>query len=520
MKTPPEKVDVVIVGSGAAGSLMAAKLSKAGKRVLILEAGPERKLSDLTSSQINARRLKWSGSPVEESGAQTIGNTFNSGYGTGGSALHHYAVWPRLHEEDFKVKSLYGRGLDWPVSYEDIRPYYDAIQHEVGISGDAKSEVWRPDGDDYPLPPVPSFQQSEVIAKGFHKLGKKTSPLPLAINSRDRDDRPACLWDGWCDAGCPTKALANPLSLYLPEAKKNDCKIIYRATVSRVLTNESGHKVIGVAYHNKEGEEIIQMADLVILAAFAIQNPRILLNSAQDGLANSSGLIGSYVMSHAAATCFGLFEEETEPYMGPTGGQMLNQDSYDHKDQRGQGFGSYQWMIAQAVKPNDLLGFGGSNPALFGKKLTEFMSRAAQYFGGMTACVEDLPVKENRISLSSNKDIFGMALAHVAHSSHKESYDLWLGAKQEGADIFKAAGATEVWNGPLGPMHIMGGTIMGDNPENSVTNSFGKCHDIDNLFIAGSGLFPTSGGVNPTYTVHALALRSADYILKNWSSLI
>lgn len=113
-----------------------------------------------------------------------------------------------------------------------------------------------------------------------------------------------------------------------------------------------------------------------------------------------------------------------------------------------------------------------------------------------------------------------MALAHVAHSSHKESYDLWLGANKEGTDIFKAAGATEVWNGPLGPMHIMGGTIMGADAENSVTNSHGKSHDIDNLFVAGSGLFPTSGGVNPTYTVHALALRSSEYILKNWSSLI
>ena len=513
----PEKIDVVIVGSGAAGSLMAAKLSQGGKKVLILEAGPERKLQDLTSSQIHARHLKWSGDAVTEHGAQPVGNGFNSGYGTGGSALHHYGVWPRLHTEDFKVKSLFGKGLDWPINYDDLRPYYDRIQQEVGISGDHQAEVWRPAAADYPLPPVPAFQQSEIIARGFKKLGKSTSPLPLALNSRDYQGRPGCLWDGWCDAGCPTKALANPLAVYLPAADKQGTEIIHEATVSRVLTDKSGKKATGVAYRTAAGDEITQRADMVVLAAFAVQTPRLLLNS---GLANRSGLVGSYIMCHSAASIFGLFEDETEPYMGPTGGQMLNQDSYDHKDQRPQGFGSYQWMIAQAMKPNDLLGFGGSIPGLFGAKLTDFMKTAAQHFGGMTACVEDLPLIKNRVTLSTNTDKYGLPLATVHHSSDAASLALWQGALKEGKQIFQAADAREVWTGPLGPMHIMGGTIMGETAETSVTNSYGQCHDIDNLFIAGPGLFPTSGGVNPTFTVHALTLRSTDYMLKNWSSLV
>ncbi len=519
MRNHAEKVDIVIVGSGAAGSLIAAEMSEAGKKVLILEAGPERGLNDLTSSQMDARRLKWSGVPVVEKGPQPIGNVFNSGYGTGGSALHHFGVWPRLHVEDFKVRSQHGRALDWPITYGELRPYYDKIQQEVGISGDAASEIWRPEGADYPLPPVPVFQQGDIIAAGFNKLGKSIAPLPLALNSRDYKGRPACLWDGWCDAGCPTKALANPLAHYLPKAKEQGGKIIHNATVTSILTNNNGNKATGVKYHAKDGTEITQLADLVVLAAFAIQNPRLLLASGEDGLANHSGLVGSYIMSHAAATVFGLFEPETEPYMGATGGQLLNQDSYDHKNKRKLGFGSYQWMIAQAVKPNDLLGYGGSNPALFGAKLTEFMQHAAQHFGGMTACVEDLPERSNRVTLSSERDKYGVPLATVNHSSHADSYALWQGAKEEGIEIFKAAEATTTWNGPLGPMHIMGGTIMGEDGEKSVTNSYGKCHDIDNLFIAGPGLFPTSGGVNPTFTVHALALRSAQYMVRNWSSL-
>ncbi|NOZ43210.1 MAG: GMC family oxidoreductase, partial [Alphaproteobacteria bacterium] len=247
---------------------------------------------------------------------------------------------------------------------------------------------------------------------------------------------------------------------------------------------------------------------------------RLLLASAEGGLANRSGLVGHYIMSHAAGLIYGLFEQETDPYMGTTGGQLLNQDSYDHKDRRPQGFGSYQWMIAQAVKPDDLLGFGGSNPGLFGDKLTRFMARASRHFATMTACVEDLPRSENRVTLASRKAKSGMAVATVHHSSDPQSLALWRGSKQEGTAIFTAAGATSVWTGPLGPMHIMGGTIMGHNGDNSVANSYGQCHDISNLFIAGPGLFPTCGGVNPTFTVHALTLRSAEYILGHWSSLI
>jgi choline dehydrogenase-like flavoprotein len=225
-------------------------------------------------------------------------------------------------------------------------------------------------------------------------------------------------------------------------------------------------------------------------------------------------------MSHAAGLVFGLFDEDTQCYLGVTGGQLVNQDNYDHKGQRGQGFGSYQWMIAQATKPNDLLGYGGSNPALFGKKLTQFMEKATRGFATMTACVEDLPVAENRVTLSSSKDGHGLPLAHAFHDMHPDSVALWRDSQVDGTKVFEAAGAGEIWtNNPPGAMHIMGGTIMGKDSATSVANSFGQTHEVPNLVIAGPGLFPTSGGVNPTFTVHAVTLRSADHIIRNWSSL-
>ena len=210
--------DVIIVGAGAAGLTLAARLAEGGKSVSVLEAGPERKLGDLVSSQIWARKLKWSEPAVSESGDHKIGHAFNAGTGTGGSALHHYGVWLRMHEGDFSLNSDHGLGLDWPLTYADLAPHYDQVQAEVGLSGDSKQERWRPEGAPYPMPPLPLFAQSRVLAKGFEKTGRHTAPLPLAINSEPYKGRKACHYDGWCDSGCSIGALGNPLAVWLPRA--------------------------------------------------------------------------------------------------------------------------------------------------------------------------------------------------------------------------------------------------------------------------------------------------------------
>ncbi len=525
MNIPDEKVDAIIVGSGAAGSAMAAKLAVGGKKVVILEAGPDRKNEDLVSSTLWARRLKWSGAPVLEEGANPVGNAFNAGFGVGGSAMHHYAVWPRMHEEDFRSRSLYDEGNDWPISYTDIQGYYDAVQDECGVSGDAEKEIWRPPGEPYPMPGVPLFPQGEIIARGFEKRGMSTAPLPLAVTSTPYKGRAPCIWDGWCDAGCPIGALANPLTIHLPIALQAGAILASRSTVTRILTSDNGEYATGVEYATATGEKKGLMADLVVMAAFSIQNPRLMLASATenhpDGLANSSGTLGQGIMAHPAALVYGLFAEETQCYMGAFGGQLVNQDGYAKNTHSESGaFGSYQWMIANAVKPNDLLGISTTRPDLFGDDLHDFMKNSAKHFATMTGVIEDLPVAENTVSLSDQLDEHGTPLAKVTHSTHAKSKALWQAALDEGKAVFEAAGATEVWTGPQAGMHILGGAVMGDDPKSSVANSFGQCHDIENLVIAGSSIFPTSAGVNPTFTIHALTARAGDHLLENWNSLI
>ena len=514
-----ERVDAVVVGAGAGGSVAAAVLAEGGKRVLVLEAGPPWKAEDLISSNIWSRRLKWSGATVLKDGANPINHNFNSGLGFGGAALHQFAVWPRLHEEDFKIRSRYGKGLDWPIEYDDLRPYYDRIQKDVGISGDAKAEVWRPPGEPYPMPGVPLFRHGEILKRGFDALGLRTAPVPLAINSTEYQGRPACQWDGWCDAGCSIGALANPQTIFLPRAEKAGAELRPHARVTRVLTTPRGDRASGVEYVDAAGETIMVEADVVVLAAFAIQTPRILLNSVTDrhpeGLGNSSGLLGAYIMTHPGGSIYGLFDEKTDNNLGTVGGQLVCQDSYDGKN-KGAAFGSYQWLIAQAQKPNDLLGLAMARPDVFGNDLHDFLKRSVRGLATMTAVCEDLAVAENKLQLTAKKDSFGVPLARVTHNTAAPSRALWRSAMDEGVRIMEAAGATEVWHSNQSGMHNIGGTVMGAEASASVTNSHGVLHDAPNVAIAGTGLLPSSGGVNPTFTLHALALRTGEHLLREW----
>lgn len=518
-----EAVDVVIVGAGAAGSVFAAVLAEAGKSVLVLERGRDFKLTDLYSSQIWARRLKWAAPRVVEEGPESVWPNFNAGNGVGGAAIHHYAVWPRYHEEDFRARTLYGRSLDWPFEYDELRPYYDQVQREVGISGDAAKEPWRPPGDPYPLPPVLVSQHGEVLARGFAALKMRTAPIPIAVLSRPYAGRNPCIWDGWCDAGCPIGALANPLVTYLPRAHKAGARVVPHAAVTRVLTDRSGKRATGVEYVTPANEAVIQPASAVVLCAFTIENARLMLNSGNNkhpsGLGNGSGLVGRYLMSHPAVSISGLFKEEMQNYLGATGGQLLCQDAFGKQSDSSGAFGSRQWLIAVALKPNDLLGIAMTRPDLFGKELHAFMLDAARHMGSMVGVCEDEPLYTNRIARSTQKDQYGMPIASINYQASPSGKQLWARAAAEGVQIFRAAGAREAWSGPPGGQHIMGGTIMGVDPKESVLNAAAQSHEVKNLFVGGPGVFPTSSAVNSTFTAKAMALKSARFMVANWQEI-
>jgi len=223
-------------------------------------------------------------------------------------------------------------------------------------------------------------------------------------------------------------------------------------------------------------------------------------------------------MAHSTANVFGLFSAETENFLGRTGGQLLSQDNYA-KDLRKGYLSSSQWLIGNALKPNDLLGIANSRPELFGNALHEFLAIASQHLATMTFFGEKLPNLDDRLVLSRKKDRYGLPLARVVHTFGPDELKCFAAGMTQGQAIFKAAGASEAWAGGRARAHLMGGAIMGRNPRTSVTNSYGQTHDLVNFFIAGPSLFPTSGAVNPTFTIYALTLRTAEYMLAHWSSL-
>src|SRR5262245_5204659 len=238
-----EKVDVVIVGAGASGSVYASVLAKAGKKVVLLEQGPDWQLSDLISSDIWGRRVKTAGAPFLLEGKNPFGYSYQSGWGVGGAALHYFANFPRLLPTDFRIKSEHNRAHDWPISYSDVAPYYDKVAADIGMSGDAKAEeIWRPAGAPYPMPQLNTLRHGEMWLKGHAANGVRMVPAAVAMNSTEYKGRAACIYDGWCHVGCPTGALANPVVTYLGEARKAGAEVRALSTVTRVLTNAQSSK--------------------------------------------------------------------------------------------------------------------------------------------------------------------------------------------------------------------------------------------------------------------------------------
>ncbi|WP_019423181.1 GMC family oxidoreductase [Paenibacillus sp. OSY-SE] len=507
-----EEADVVIVGAGAAGGVLAKELSEAGLRVVVLEAGPFRDpQSDFASDELTMKNLGWQDTRIVDGNNPLKMGHNNSGRGVGGGTVHFTAVFLRFHESDFRVKSVDGVGENWPITYQDLEPYYLRNEQEIAVSG-PKHFPWGSYHGPYPYPErEPLSPNAYTFMQGCEKLGILSSVPPLAILSAPFEGRPPCINRGFCNQGCMPNSKFSTLIVHIPKAMQAGAEVLADCMVTQVLMKPDG-KASGVEFMHK-GKKYKQLAKVVILSAYAVETPRLLLHSANaqfpDGLANSSGWVGKAIMPHSSHDVYAKFDRDIRLYKG-TPVLATTQDFYETDRERGfvRGY-SLHAHGARPVSFGQAISQSQSGP-LWGKRLREEMLDY-NYYARATMVGEVLPNPDNRVSLAEEKDEYGLPRAKVTFSYGENDRKLIDHAVVTMSSILEAAGGHVRFVVP-DTAHLMGGCRMGNDARSSVVNSYGQSHDIPNLFVCDASIFVTSGGANPTNTVMALALRTADYI--------
>jgi choline dehydrogenase-like flavoprotein len=529
-----ETVDVVIVGAGAAGAALAWRLAETRMNVLCLEQGDW-----MDPAQYPSTRLDWEmrafgdfalspnsrgrpeDYPVSDGESPIAVSNFNA---VGGSTILYAAHFPRFHPSDFKVKTLDGVADDWPLDYARLEPYYDQNARMMGVAGLAGDPAYPP--KEPPLPPVPLGKLGETLARGFDRLGWHWWPSDSAIATRPYEGRAACIHLGPCLSGCAQGAKASTDLTYWPVAVRRGVRLRTRCRVREITVRPDG-MADGVIYFDADGVERRQRAEIVVLACNGVGTPRLLLNSKSslfpDGLANRSGLVGRNLMFHPYALVRGSFDEPLEGYKGPTGCCIMSQEFYETDATRG---------FVRGYSFETLRGMGPVSTALFGlssgrvgwgpdhhRAYAELFDRTA----GMVAICEDLPDPENRVTLDPElSDAHGIPAPKIHYRLSENSQRMLTHSVERAKQVLEAAGARETWSSaPLrvAGWHLMGTARMGRDPERSVVNEWGRCHDVRNLFVVDGSLFVTAAAVNPTNTLQALALYVGDTMHKNLSNL-
>lgn len=508
--------DICIVGAGAAGGVLAYELSKAGFKVVVIEAGPFwNPQRDFASDELTMQSLAWQDTRISTGRDPLTFGHNNTGRGVGGGTTHFTGVFLRFHESDFAIKTRDGVGEDWPMSYQDLEPYYSKIEKDIAVSG-PKDFPWGAFNGPYPYPVrEPISANAQLFRKGCEKLGIKSVVTPLAILSGPFDGRPPCINRGFCNQGCLPNAKFSTLIHHIPKAIGYGAEVLSDCLVTQVLTNKEG-LVEGVSF-NHDGKEYMQKSHIVILANFVVETPRLLLNSKSalfpQGLANSSGLVGKYVMTHSGYDVYAKFPTEVRLYKG-TPVMATTQDFYETDFKRD--FVRGYCLHAHGVRPLSLAKGLASNLDIWGSELRKIMLDF-NYYGQITQVGEVLPNIANYVTLSENeRDEYGIPLAEISFSYGDNDMKLIKHSVQKAYEILEASGGEPAFALP-DTAHLLGGCRMGKEPDKSVVNEFCQSHDIPNLYICSGAVFPSSGGANPTETIMAVATRTADYIISKKS---
>lgn len=520
--------DFIVVGSGAAGAASAWRFVEKGYKVVCLERGVALDSSNYPTTNhdwelrkkttfnpvSSARNLK-SDYPIDDSDSPIAVCNYNA---VGGSTILYSGHFPRFLPEDFRLKTNEGIYEDWPISYEDLRPYFEINEREMAVSGLVGDPKY-PDIQEL-LPPVPIGDVGEMIGKSFNEKGWHWWPSYSAISTRSRNGRDSCINLGPCNTGCPQGAKSTADITYIQRAKKKGLKLLTSAYVDSVIVENGIAK--GVNYFDSDGVSHSLFAKNIVLAASAIGTPRILLNSlcsGENGIANSSGLVGRNLMIHPLGYVEGVFKREMDTDIGPQGCLIYSLEHY--RSTSGFELG-YMMHVLRGVGPLETAKSAlNKRQFKFGDSLEDDFYKFYKKQLAISIICDDLPNPENRVILSQQKDEFGTPGVKIHYEVSKNTMDMMKHGMDSAKSILKLAGALKTY--AYGPVrntgwHLMGTCKMGTDPLNSVVNTCGETHDVKNLYVVDSSCFVTGSCVNPANTIQAVALYLTDRISGNYES--
>ncbi len=554
--------DVIIVGSGAGGGMATKVLSEAGYKVAVVEAGPYFDPADPN----DRTQLKWPWeSPRRGASSVRPFGDFDSAYGgweiegepytttedtefdwfrsrmLGGRTNHWGRISLRFGPDDFKRKSIDGLGDNWPIGYNEVKPYYDRVDKLIGVFGSKENIPNEPDGFYLPAP-KPRLHELYYI-KGARKAGVPVIPSRMSmLTKKINDDRGVCFYCGQCNRGCQVYAdFSSGTCLIFPAIKGGGQVDLYTdAMVRKVLTDEEG-KATGVSYVNKKDRMEYQLkSKTVVLAASACSSARILLNSKSEqhpnGLGNSSGTLGHYLHDSTGASRAAIVP------------QLLNRDIYNEDGTGGMHVYTPWWLDNKDLDfargyhlevwggmgmPTYGFGFGASAMnEIFGGKVGGYGDKlradVKRYYGAMVGISgrgESVPQFDNYCEIDpSTVDEFGIPVLRFNYKWTENEVKQAAHMHDTFEELFDAMGAHVLGDKPgadedyglLAPgriIHEVGTTRMGKDPKTSVTNSRQQLHDADNVFVVDGGPFVSQADKNPTWTILALSWRTSEYII-------
>jgi choline dehydrogenase-like flavoprotein len=506
-----DAVDFAIVGTGAGGGTLACRLAEAGFSVVAFDVGPWwRPLEDFASDETHQQKLYWTDERICDGADPLTLGANNSGRSVGGSTVHFAMVSLRFRPEWFKSRSLLGYGADWPIDWREMWRYYREVEQALKISGPV-SYPWGPKRPRYPYRAHELNAAALVLAKGAEAMGIGWAPTPLATVSAPRGRSPPCVYRGFCVSGCATNAKQSALVTWIPRAVRAGAEIRDLAMVGRIEADPNSGRVTGVHYC-REGNWRFQRAKNVVVAGYAIETPRLLLNSADqrypDGLANSSGLVGKNLMAQANQAVYGTMGQEVRWYKGPPSLSLT--EHWNYTDAGKDFFGGYCYM-SQGPLPVGWSAIVAGARKLWGEPLRREMEKY-NHQAGLKIVGEVLPNEANRVTLAAEKDHFGLPIARVTFAYGENDKKLIRHAMGSMRQCLELAGARDLWDEDDDTCHLNGTARMGDDPRRSVVNADCRSWDIPNLWICDGSVFPTVGGVNPSLTIQAIACRTADRI--------